>query len=199
MITNPRKRNRGIGKKRCPTALGELAKKLGVPKNRLYVLAPANDPFNAGTALDRELAKWFAEIWEKHGFGRGVHLRHIHYRLVSLPNGDVLVIPGRGRYINTDECRKELQKAAKKARHLGLVDAADFEDRRNPPPKLYAPELNRPDDPEWHIDDFERIRIRLSALLSHNILKLAGKTFQYDVLASARRKKGYRKGWQGAK
>jgi len=30
---------------------------------------------------------------------------------------------------------------------------------------------------------FEMLSYRLSALLSHNILKLAGKTFQYDVLA----------------
>jgi hypothetical protein len=50
----------------------------------LLALSPVNDPFYAGSPASREKAEWFLALWEQFGFTRGVHLRRIHYRIVSV-------------------------------------------------------------------------------------------------------------------
>ena len=67
-------------------AINALAKAHGVQVVDLRVLAEKNDPFYAGSLAQRAKAEWFAELWAHFGYTTGVHLRRVHYRLVS---GDV--------------------------------------------------------------------------------------------------------------
>ena len=114
----------------------QLAKTTGQRVTDLIVLAPQNDPFYTGTPNDWALAEWFAQLWHAFGYTSGVHIRRVHYQIVSqdppvlLPNGTV--------YENTLDCWDLLNLASKAARYLGLVDPAAFRDRRNPEPVVYA-------------------------------------------------------------
>src|SRR3712207_533496 len=83
-----------------------LAAHLGRPVSTLYVLAPANDPFYAGAPARTEGAQWFADLWKQFGFGNGVHLRRIHYRLIST-TAPVRLRDGKP-YENTEECWSKL-------------------------------------------------------------------------------------------
>jgi hypothetical protein len=42
-----------------------------------------NDPYYVGSPKDKTEAKWFAENWQRFGFTKGVHVRRMHYALVS--------------------------------------------------------------------------------------------------------------------
>jgi hypothetical protein len=105
------------------------AKRLGCRVTDLIALASQNDPFYVGTPFSVALANWFAELWERFGYTNGVHLRRIHYRLISqekpvnLPNGTP--------YANTNNCWSMLDLASKYARYTGKVDPRAFDDRRN--------------------------------------------------------------------
>src|SRR5258708_32208924 len=89
-----------------------------------------------GTPTDLAMAEWFAWLWRAFGYTTGVHLRRIHYQVVSqkppalLPNG----LP----YENTVECWDFLNMASKAARYLRLVDPAAFVDRKNAEAVIYA-------------------------------------------------------------
>jgi hypothetical protein len=103
----------------------------------LLALADNNDPFYSGSPATRKQAEWFAQLWQQFSFASGVHLRRIHYRIVSVET-PILKFDGTP-YQNTVEDWGELSQAGKHARYLRLVDAHAFEDHRNPPPHLYMP------------------------------------------------------------
>lgn len=109
--------------------------------SELLVMTDSHDPFYAGTPGDIEKGEWFMRMWTEHGaIG---HLRRLHYRLVS--SDGVTLWDGRP-YVNDEFSFDKLVYAGARSRHLRLVDAVDFTDRRNP-----APILNvhpRWDDPE---------------------------------------------------
>lgn len=111
-------------------ALKEEAARNGVKVAALLALAPQNDPFYTGRPAELEAAQWFYTLYQKFNYTGGVHLRRIHYQIVSqdppakMPNGDT--------YENTDNCWQFLNNAAKWARYLDLVPADQFVDRRNP-------------------------------------------------------------------
>jgi hypothetical protein len=119
----------------------------------LIALAPQNDPFYVGTPGERDKARWFAEIWIRFGYSRGVHLRRVHYQLVS--QSEPVNKPDGTPYENTERDWEYLGIASKCARYLDWVDPAAFVDRRNPDPQLHADYLQtpRPDywlnDPDW--------------------------------------------------
>jgi hypothetical protein len=114
----------------------QLSKQTGQRVTDLIALAPQNDPFYTGTPNDWALAEWFAALWQAFGYQDGVHLRRIHYQIISqdrpvmLPNGEP--------YENTMDCWDLLNVASKAARYLGLVSAAAFVDRRNADAVEYA-------------------------------------------------------------
>src|SRR5215469_4837239 len=114
----------------------QYARQTGQRVTDLIALAPQNDPFYMGTPTDVAMAEWFAGLWRAFGYSTGVHLRRIHYQVVSqqppalLPNG----LP----YENTVECWDFLNMASKAARYLRLVDPAAFVDRKNAEAVLYA-------------------------------------------------------------
>lgn len=114
-------------------AIQDLAKAFSRPIGTLLALAPNNDPFYLGEARMRG-AEWFAALYHEHQFGRGVHLRRIHYRLISQETP--VLRPTAEPYENTEECWAALCLASKDARYAGLVSIGDFVDRRNPAPTL---------------------------------------------------------------
>ena len=61
------------------------ANERGCKVNELIALAPQNDPFYTGAPAELDKAKWFADLWQRFGFRQGVHLRRVHYRIVSEP------------------------------------------------------------------------------------------------------------------
>ena len=133
--------------------LTELAAASGCSKGDLLVMAPRNDPFNTGTPTDIELAEWFGGIWKRLNPPSKIHIRKVHYTLVSMENPPLK--PDGLPYENTDECWQLLQAASRKARYLGTVAADAFSDNRNPKPLIYAAEPHEPDVPSWQIEEFE--------------------------------------------
>jgi len=96
----------------------------------LLALASKNDPFYTGTPAEVKKARWFAGLWQRFGYGHGVHLRRVHYQIVSQEN-TVLMHNGKP-YENTEKCWGYLTGASKYARYLDLVPTDAFVDRRNP-------------------------------------------------------------------
>jgi hypothetical protein len=103
-----------------------LANELGRPAKTLITEANT-DPFYIAPAR-RRWAEWFAARWSEHGFREGVHLRRIHYFLVSL-EAPVLDINGQP-YVNDGNCWSNLKSASRDARYLGLVPIGVFVDQR---------------------------------------------------------------------
>ena len=60
-----------------------VAKEAGVTIADLCALAPNNDPFYTGRPSEVKAARWFADLWQRFGYTDGVHLRRVHYRIVS--------------------------------------------------------------------------------------------------------------------
>lgn len=118
------------------TDISILARAAGVSQADLLALAPANDPFALHQKARRRKAEWFAEIFERFGFERGIHIRRVHYRVISQDNP--ILRPDNGEaYENTSTCWGLLVNASRDARYLGLVPSDSFVDRRNPAPLTF--------------------------------------------------------------
>ena len=116
----------------------------------LIALAPQNDPFYTGTPNDWALGQWFAGLWQAFGYQGGVHLRRIHYQIISQDPG--VLLPNGEPYENTMECWDLLNLASKAARYLGLVSASAFVDRRNAEAAVYAQYQQR--SPEAYVNSY---------------------------------------------
>jgi hypothetical protein len=114
----------------------QLAKEMGCKVTDLIPLAPQNDPFYTGTPTDWALAQWFAGLWRQFGYQDKVHIRRVHYQIVS--QRTPVLLPNGKPYENTSECWDMLNMASKAARYLQLVDPAAFSDRRNDDPVICA-------------------------------------------------------------
>ena len=123
-----------------------LAKANKCRVNDLIALAPQNDPFYVGTESDRKNAEWFAALWGRFGYGSGVHLRRVHYQIIS--QDPSVSMPNGKPYENTEGCWDYLGTASKAARYLELVDPGAFVDRRNPEPAIFVAERGAPLDVE---------------------------------------------------
>ncbi len=132
----------------------KLAKELGCNVTDLLALSRNRDPFYSGGKSSREKAEWFADIWKSECFEEGIHLRRIHYRLVS-KNGSTRA--NGTPYENDQKSWAYLLEAACHARYLGLVDAEKIVDRRNPDPFIQACAANFPtptyarDEISWEV------------------------------------------------
>ena len=135
----------------------ELAKRAGTAIPNLLALSRNNDPFFVGTKAHRAQAEWFVDIWQKYKFGDGVHLRRIHYQVVS--QAEQVYLHNGKPYQNTESCWGYMTTAAKYARILGLVEAHLFVDKRNPDPHILAdgesyaarPEVSIYEPDEWEL------------------------------------------------
>jgi len=130
--------------------LKAMARKRGVPVTELVALAPKNDPFYSGTPGHREKAEWFAGLWRRFGYTTGVHLRRVHYQLVS--QAAPVLLPNGKPYENTQACWNYLCEAGKQARYLGLVDPRAFVDRRNPEPHIHRHDNGWVEGGSWSYD-----------------------------------------------
>ena len=117
------------------STIKKLAKDIGVRVSDLFVLASQNDPFYVGTPSQLRAAEWFADIWRNFGYEGGIHLRRIHYQIVS--QKPPLLLPGGKLYRNTQGHWEYLDNASKYARYLNLVDPGAFDDRRNDKPIIF--------------------------------------------------------------
>src|SRR5256886_15252441 len=115
----------------------QLAKEMGCKVTDLIPLAPQNDPFYTGTPTDWAVAEWFAQLWQQFGYRDKVHIRRVHYQIVS--QRTPVLMPNGKPYENTSECWDMLNMASKAARYLQLVNPAAFSDRRNDDPVIFAP------------------------------------------------------------
>lgn len=132
-------------------SIKQLAKEHGAKIPDLLVLAQQNDPFYAGAPASVEAANWFADLWSKSGFVTGVHLRRVHYWLVT---GGTARKPNGTPYENTKSDWAYLCSAGRYARYLGLVDPLAFVDRRNPAPHIFiSGDDYHSTEPAWSIDD----------------------------------------------
>jgi hypothetical protein len=122
------------------------AKLTGCKVTDLLALAPQNDPFYIGQPSQMEAARWFAGMMRRFGYGRGVHLRRIHYRAVS--QDPPILKPNGKPYENTQNDWGFLGNASKYARYLDLVSVDDFVDRRNPDPIVNA-QFEAESEPSW--------------------------------------------------
>jgi hypothetical protein len=127
-------------------ALKQLAKERGQKVTDFVALAPQNDPFYTGSPTEKLLAEWFADLWYRFRYTDNVHIRRVHYQIVS--QSPTVMLPNGTPYENTIECWDTLMMAAKHARYLRLVDPGAFRDRKNPEAIQHAqdytlvPELN---------------------------------------------------------
>jgi hypothetical protein len=120
---------------RGPKAHKEMARQLGIRGNsagELIVLGPGNDPFYKGTPAHWRDAEWFAATWTQFGYTNGIHLRRVHYQILS----NELAFADGTPYENTENWWARLCGAGAAARILGLVDVETFVDRRNPDPVI---------------------------------------------------------------
>lgn len=133
------------------STIKDLARANGLRVGDLIALAPQNDPFYVGRPAEMEGAEWFANLWRRFGYSRGVHLRRIHYQIVSQnpqvrkPNGEP--------YENTERDWDYLTSVSKWARYLDFVPAGAFVDRRNPAAIINAQWQAGDPTPRWSIDD----------------------------------------------
>jgi hypothetical protein len=127
--------------------LKALATEQGCTLKDLTVLARQNDPFRIGTPTQVKQAEWFARTLDDVWFPN-IHLREVHYSLVGV--GDATLHDG-SPYVNNADCWNNLQKFAKFARVLGLVDVRRMIDRRTPNPILFA--LGQPAKPDIVIEE----------------------------------------------
>ncbi len=157
-----------------------LAKERGCNTPDLLVLASQNDPYYVGSPSQSRMGRWFAALWDDFGYTTGIHLRRVHYQLISQreptdANG--------GPYENTEKCWKDLCGAGKFARHLGLIDPSAFVDRRNPSPHVYmVPGWSEP--PGWWYDFAEwrlpKIEVELGSSPGWEMPDLFTSGYEYD-------------------
>ena len=130
----------------------ELAKEIpGVNVGDLCALATNNDPFYVGQPAQKAAAEWFADLWQRFGYRSGVHLRRVHYQVVS--QDPPMSRPDGKLYENTLASWAYLCNAGKYARYLNLVDPRSFEDHRNPEAKVYTQWSDQNPEPDYELDD----------------------------------------------
>ena len=109
-----------------------VAKEVKCQVNDLLALSPSNDPFYCGSPGQLEKAIWFGEIYDKMGRPDNVHIRRVHYWLVS--QDPKYKTPSGEDYLNNDKCWSLISVASKYARYANIVPMENIVDRRNPPP-----------------------------------------------------------------
>jgi hypothetical protein len=129
--------------------LKDLAQQMGRKVTDLIALSRNHDPFYVGTPAHITNGKWFAEIWQRFGLTDGIHIRRMHYLIVS--QKEPVLLPNGTNYENTQQCWDFLSDASEKARYLGLVEFSAFVDRRNPEAIIY-PTFTAP-EPKISVDD----------------------------------------------
>jgi len=101
-------------------------------RKRFLVLQEQSDPYYIGTPTQIEQVNWFMKVWNMFDFPGQIHIRRLHYRLVSLEKP--VRMWNNKPYKNTKYCSEWLNKLSEWARHLDLIPYDTFEDKKNHPP-----------------------------------------------------------------
>ena len=134
----------------------------------LTVLAAMNDPYRIDTPASHRDAQWLVDQMRRLKARRPIHLRGVHYLLVSVAD---VIRPNGLPYVNDEPCWRWLQgNAADAARWLNYIPWDAIRDGRNEAPVLIeAPEslpprasvsfrlyVDVPDDiePTVYVDEF---------------------------------------------
>jgi len=117
---------------KCRADLKELAKTLRRRLDTLYTLGNVNDPWMADVPYRSDQAYWVADIFERFEIRSRIHVRYIHYRLVSQETP--ILQADDTSYVNSVDCFNRLCDAIRDARYLDLVSTEVIIDRRNPEP-----------------------------------------------------------------
>lgn len=138
MASNGKPHAIGEGVLRQEIAASAVAE--GVSLNALTVLSSGRDPYRLDTPAGHTIGRWCGDqVARLVRPGEAVHLRGLHYRLVSTPKP--VLKPDGKPYRNTDEDWGWLQeKAAKAARWLGYVPFERIRDERNAAPEIFVPD-----------------------------------------------------------
>jgi hypothetical protein len=114
----------------------------------VYAMEGISDPWMAGRPARQANARWFVDQYNRLGFKTGVHLRRIHYVLVSQAE-PVVMIDG-GKYENTEKCFSVLVRGARDARYLEMLPSLAFRDHRSPDALIVRKDIH--DDETTSID-----------------------------------------------
>jgi hypothetical protein len=106
-------------------------------------MSAINDPYRLDAGKGHRHAAWFKEHLEIAGVTGRIHLRGLHYRLVSVSG---IKLPNGMPYVNNAKCYAALNQVSKPARWLGYVDFERIVDNRNEPPFMRVPEDTKPRD-----------------------------------------------------
>ena len=158
-------------------AIKTLAQDEGLTIPDLLAMARNNDPFFCGSPAQEDKARWFVELWQRFGYTTGVHLRRVHYRLVSQ---HAPTMHDGQPYENTERCWSYLCEAGKFARILGLVSAEAFEDHRNPDPHILVSARDEEPTPEFTLYDPELHLPSIDVDLGVDFYLPAPSVFGYD-------------------
>jgi hypothetical protein len=100
----------------------------------LVALDPDADPFVADSPSRLLAARWFAKLWKVLDLKPGVHLKKIHYLLVSQPTR--VVMPDGRPYENNVRCSHVLYNAGRDARYNELIPEYAIIDARSADPEI---------------------------------------------------------------
>lgn len=103
-----------------------------IPLRPDLVLSKGRDPYSDWTPMQVARAHWVSQMFQN--VGRRIHLRGLHYYIVSLS----AVWPDGSDYQNTESSWEKLCNAAIWARYQGIGDWGDLIDRRHPDPIDFA-------------------------------------------------------------
>src|SRR5882672_1635364 len=124
---------------KCRADLIDLAKTLRRRLDTLYTLGSVNDPWMADQDFRSKHAYWIAGLFDRLELPQRIHVRQIHYKLISQKT-PVPQVDGTP-YVNSSDCFNRLCDAIRDARYLGLIPVNAIIDCRNP-----EPTINRADD-----------------------------------------------------
>ena len=123
--------------------LETAAREARVSLSDLTVLDKKVDPYRQDTPAGHRDGAWLAQQMEELGITRPIHLRGLHYALVSSTN---LTKPNGTRYLNNADDWEWLQVAASKAaRWLGYVPFDRIIDQRNDAPVIVVHDNGEPE------------------------------------------------------
>jgi hypothetical protein len=180
--------------------LKAACKELGRPGEYMVALSRENDPFAIRDGRV-QMAKWLATVWHDLRITGTVHVRRIHYVIVSHKD---IAFPKGGNYENTERHWDSLRWAVRDARYLELIPGDDFEDRRNAVPIVHLvngassahvgipqrAEFNMPDLPElyfWEpkIDQRYHVEIWAEKTTQNDILEPIAQRYGINLITGA--------------
>ena len=117
-----------IGKGPLARVLMETKRLFGMSQSELRVLSVGKDPFHLDTPMGHTLARWLKVRIDLHAHFRVIHLRGVHYVLVSVQ----AVKPDGTPYMNTKKDYEWLNdRVGKPARWLRYIPFDSIIDERN--------------------------------------------------------------------